>query len=129
VNESDYGSLILKVFMVMKMSVVVVWVVIPCGLVDGYHCLGGMYHLHLQGEITFLWNIGDYLQDYMASQPRSPLLTGSVHWTHKIFHVHVLELLTVWLTLGQKHLLLWLLCVVEAGIQSNALLEKDGWWE
>jgi hypothetical protein len=37
----------------MKISLVVFWVVRPCGPVGGYQRFGGTYRLHLQGE---LWN-------------------------------------------------------------------------
>jgi hypothetical protein len=38
-----------KVLMAAKMSVLVFWVVKPCGLAGRYHRFGGTYCLHLQG--------------------------------------------------------------------------------
>jgi hypothetical protein len=48
--------------MVVKLSVVVFGVVMPCNFVDGYHHFGGMYHLHLQGsglQILNFWKDGE----------------------------------------------------------------------
>jgi hypothetical protein len=51
---------------VVKMSVVVFWVMMLCGLVGGYQCFELMYHLHLQDEekleaIMFFQNVGNHL--------------------------------------------------------------------
>jgi hypothetical protein len=37
-----------EVFTVLKMSMMVFWVVTPCGLAGAYQRFEGTYHLHLQ---------------------------------------------------------------------------------
>jgi hypothetical protein len=37
--------------MAVKMSRLVFWVVIPCGLVGRYKLFGGTYHLHFQTDL------------------------------------------------------------------------------
>jgi hypothetical protein len=49
--------------MVMKMSTVVFWVVMPC-LADGFNFESG-------GD-TFLQNVRNHLQNYTSSQPKIP---------------------------------------------------------
>jgi hypothetical protein len=43
------------------------------------HGLSGRLHPEDEGNM-FLWNAGNYLQDYTASQPRRPELTFSPSW-------------------------------------------------
>jgi hypothetical protein len=42
----------LEVFTSVKMTIVVFWIVMACGLVRGYQCFGGTYHLHLRGDVS-----------------------------------------------------------------------------
>jgi hypothetical protein len=58
-----------------------------------YQCFRGMYFLHFQvdGGDIFLWNIGNHLQVYTASQPRKPKFIFSPPWkqtslSHINFH-------------------------------------------
>jgi len=50
-------------------QVEVFWVVMPCNLVEGYHCFGGTWCLPEDGDNRFLWNVGILSQHYMTSQP------------------------------------------------------------
>jgi hypothetical protein len=47
----------------VNMSVLVFWVVTPCGLLSRYQRFGGTYCLHLQGPggRMFIRNVGIYL--------------------------------------------------------------------
>jgi hypothetical protein len=38
-----------EVLTTVKMSILVFWVVTPCGLIGRYQRFGGIYYLHLQG--------------------------------------------------------------------------------
>jgi hypothetical protein len=49
----------------VKMSILVFWVVTPCGLVDRYQRFG-------DGGSMLLRNIGIYLRVHVALQPRRP---------------------------------------------------------
>jgi hypothetical protein len=67
----------LEVLIVVKMVMVVVWVVMPCGLVDGYQCFGGKYCLHLHPHLQF----------HTASQYRR------LPWTKVILYFLIFRLL------------------------------------
>jgi hypothetical protein len=63
------------------MSIVVFWVVTPCGLIAAYQIWRNVaYRFHLQGEEfynedaggKFLRNAGNNLKDQTPSQPRRP---------------------------------------------------------
>jgi hypothetical protein len=41
----------LDVFVVMKGHIIILWVLIPCSDMVGYHCFGGPCCLHLQIEV------------------------------------------------------------------------------
>jgi hypothetical protein len=58
-----------EVFMAVKMSMLVFWVVMPCGLVGRYSAE--------DGGSMFLHEVGIYLQDHTPLQPRRPTLTVS----------------------------------------------------
>lgn len=49
--SSEYLCMKFQVHTAVKISIIVFWVVMSCGLVDGYQRLGGTYPLHLQGEL------------------------------------------------------------------------------
>jgi hypothetical protein len=54
-------------------SMLVFWVVTPCGLGGGYQRFGGTYCLHLQGRRQyFLRNVGTHLQVHTALRLRRP---------------------------------------------------------
>jgi hypothetical protein len=70
-----YKPMRFDVLTAVKMSMLVFWVVTPCGLVGRYQRFGGTYCLYLQdwsedGGRTFLRNVGIYPQTHMTSQPR-----------------------------------------------------------
>jgi hypothetical protein len=63
------------------MLIVTLWVLVPCGLVVGYQHFRGTYSLPEDGGNKFLKNIGNHIQDHMASQtitPQSTFLLPSV---------------------------------------------------
>jgi hypothetical protein len=51
-----------EVLMTLKMWIVVLLVVMHCSLVGGYH--------HFERKYVYGKNVGNHLQDCMASQPR-----------------------------------------------------------
>jgi hypothetical protein len=59
------------------MSMLVFWVVTPCGLVRGHQHFGGTYCLHLQHFGMFLRNVGIYLQVHTVLRPRKPTSTSA----------------------------------------------------
>jgi hypothetical protein len=55
--------------MAVKLSVVVFWILMQCGVVGGYQCFIGMYWLRIEGWTedggdTFLWSAGNFIPDY-----------------------------------------------------------------
>jgi hypothetical protein len=55
-----------EVLTAVKVSVIVFWVVMPCGLVYDYECSGGIYSLYLHfnpedGGDMFLQDVGNHL--------------------------------------------------------------------
>jgi hypothetical protein len=57
------------------MSVLVFWVITTCGLVGNHRCFGETHYLqHFNSEdedSMFLQNVGVYIQDHTALQPRT----------------------------------------------------------
>jgi hypothetical protein len=53
----------------------VFWIVMCCGVTDGYHCFTGMYHLHLQGYFNPENEGNTFLRYYPVSKPRKPQFT------------------------------------------------------
>jgi hypothetical protein len=52
----------------------VFWVVAPCSLVDTDRLFRGAYcHCPDDGGSKFLWDVGQYLPEYTAQQPRKQL--------------------------------------------------------
>jgi hypothetical protein len=74
-----------EVLMAVKMSMLLFWVVTPCGIVGRYQRFGWTCCLHLQpssvifrtedGDSVFLRNFGIYLRVHTASQPKSKTST------------------------------------------------------
>jgi hypothetical protein len=54
---------------VVKMLMLVVWVVVPSGLVGGYQCFGGTFCPEDSGNM-FPRNVGIFLQVRTALQPK-----------------------------------------------------------
>jgi hypothetical protein len=52
--DDFYNMRYMRLFAVVKMSVVVFWVVVPCELVSGYQYFRGTYCCYLPGSITLL---------------------------------------------------------------------------
>jgi hypothetical protein len=76
------------------MSLLLFWVVMPCGLVARYKCFGETYCLHHQGW----WDghsIGIYPQFHTASQPRTTS-TSSPYWGPEISDSEVINALDIW---------------------------------
>jgi hypothetical protein len=62
-----------EIFIMIKMSIVVFWVLMLRGLVDGYQCFGGT--VPEDGNDSFLQNISNHLQNHTVPQPRKPQST------------------------------------------------------
>jgi hypothetical protein len=58
-------------FTEVKMMIVVLWVVTPCGLAGGYQRFGGTLN-PVDGGDRFLRDVSNHIQNYTASQPRGP---------------------------------------------------------
>jgi hypothetical protein len=50
-----------EVLTAVKMPMLVIWVLMQCGLVGGYHCFVGTYCLHLQHTYKSTWHHIPYL--------------------------------------------------------------------
>jgi hypothetical protein len=74
------------VLMAVKMSMLVLWVITPCGLVGRYQRFGATYRE--DGGSIFLWNVGIYLQVHTALQPRRTTSPSAKH-TRKFQAVYV----------------------------------------
>jgi hypothetical protein len=70
---------LIELLLVMKLSLLVFWVVMPCGLAGRYKRFGGIYCLHLQSMMEAVCsserNVGIYLQVHTTLQTRKPTLT------------------------------------------------------
>jgi hypothetical protein len=70
-----------QVLTAANMKMTVFWDVVPCGMVEhdwhfrGAYCL---HHLPDEGGSKHLWNVGQYLPDYMAQHPKSQLSSGNI---------------------------------------------------
>jgi hypothetical protein len=51
----------LEVFTAVKMQVKVFWLVMPSSVVIGNQCFGGLYCIHLQGEVNGAGTMGIYI--------------------------------------------------------------------
>jgi hypothetical protein len=55
------------------MSIVVFWVVTPCGVVGSYQRFGGTHHLHLQGSTLKLKTVSQYRRPQSTNCNLSPI--------------------------------------------------------
>jgi hypothetical protein len=98
----------------LKMAVF--WVVAPCCLVEVYRRFRGACCLHLQGPDDGgrkNGNVGKFIPDYMALQPRRQPSSYSLPWKPEILLTKTLS--------GQNEVMMITLCL--------QLVEESSWWK
>jgi hypothetical protein len=94
----------IEVLMVASMKMAIFLAVAACSLVDIDWRFRGAYCLHQQGDEWLLWNISQYLPDYMLQHPRrqpSSICRPFLFIPHMLYNQSILHL--VILTRYQYH--------------------------
>jgi hypothetical protein len=79
-TDSSINNLRFEVLTAVKMQMLVLWVVTPCGLVGKYQGFGAIYCVHPAMKMEAVCSsetFGIYLQVHMALLPRMPTSTIS----------------------------------------------------